>query len=88
MSEKKAKLNRKQQPRPLYQIIITVLDNGSVNAQGFPMDFNLTNQIMDDGKRAIILHFLKQAREGKLNDQNVIEGSRILVAEKKIVGLN
>jgi hypothetical protein len=87
MSQKKAKEARKQAaiPTAVHQITISLMNNGTVNVSGFPMSYPVALQMMLDGQRAIVGWFMKAAKEGRMNDQMVVDGSNILVPDKKLV---
>lgn len=55
---------------------------------GFPNSLDAALNIMDAGKNVLVRHFIQQAKENRLNDQNVIDGGNIIVPKKGLVKLN
>jgi len=80
-------MSQQQPAMPVYSITISIMSDNQVMVKGFPKSLDLCTGILDQGKKAIIDHFIEAAKDGKLNDQNVIDGGKILVPDKRIVGV-
>jgi len=90
MSEKQAKLNRKEDEKPNYIIVskVFISDKGRVRVDvtGFPNQWNDAKLVMDAALGTVANHFIKYARAGNLTDRlELIEPSIILPDEKKII---
>jgi hypothetical protein len=82
MSEKQTKIKRRL---PVAQIIINVMQDGSMNVGGFPSGLDDAITILDNARRIITYHFIDAAKNGKLNDRNVIEKSSIITPKNNII---
>jgi len=43
---------------------------------------------MDRAKNTVVKYFVQQAKENRLNDQNVIDGGNIIVPKKGLLKIN
>jgi len=71
-------------PTPIVQIRITLLSDGALNVNGFPTRLDAALAIMNDAQAAIIAHFVRGAKEGKLDENNAFEDKRILTPSNKV----
>lgn len=65
-------------PQPIGQMKITAMTNGSVAVNGFPVDLDMARHWLYLAEKAIIEHFFKLAREGKLDENNRITKKKII----------
>ena len=76
---------KKQQPaypQPVGQMKITAMSNGAVTVNGFPVDLEMARQWLFLAEKAIIDHFFKLARAGKLDENNRISKNKIIEQKK------
>ena len=90
MSEKTAKLNRKEAEKPNYIIISKVFINDKgrirVDVTGFPNQWNDAKLVMDTALSTVANHFIKYAMAGNLTDGlELIEPVILLPDKKKII---
>ena len=86
MSEKTAKLNRKEAEKPICTVTISIMSSGRVNVNGFPKKWDEAKGVLDAGMSVISRWFINHAREGNLdNDLRLIESNIILPDAKKII---
>ena len=71
-------------PTPIIQIRIILMSDGAMNVNGFPVKLETALAIMQDATTAIVKHFVKGAKEGKLDETNSFEQSRILTPDNKV----
>lgn len=71
-------------PTPVVQVKIILLSNGSLHVGGFPTRLDSALAIMQDATIAIINHFMKGAREGRLDENNSFEKGKILTPDNKV----
>ena len=83
MSEKTAKLNRKEAEKPRWVIVIEAMPSGGINVNGFPTQWSIATAILNSAMGVINGHFIQKAREGKLDDSLCIIESPILLPDKK-----
>ena len=57
------------------------MDNGSVNVNGFPNDLKLALAWINAANNAIVFHFMKLAKDDKLDKDNRVIKSRIIVPD-------
>lgn len=90
MSQKQAKRDRKQSviPTPVYSVTISFMSDNTVSVNGFPRSLDVATDILDQGKRVLVNYFVNAAKDGKLDDKNVVDGGNILVPDKKLVSLS
>lgn len=72
-------------PQPVVQIRITLLNNGSLNVNGFPIGLDSALQIMQDAHTAIVKHFVQGAKDGKLDDTNIFIQNKIITPGNKVI---
>ena len=88
MGKKSNKKFKKSPPVPLFAVRINVFNDGSINVMGFPTRLDAALQVMDMAKNTMVKHFIQQAKENRLNDQNVIDGGNIIVPKKGLLKIN
>lgn len=76
--------NKPVVPTPIVQIRITLMSDGALNVNGFPTKLETALAIMQDAIAAIVKHFVDGAKEGKLDETNTFEQSRILTPDNKV----
>lgn len=85
-------MNNKQQntahPQPVAQMRITIMDNGSVNVNGFPADLREAMSWLFMAKEAVISYFINLAKAGELDENNRVIQKKIITKDKTIVGAN
>lgn len=72
---------------PLFAVRINVFNNGDINVMGFPNNLDMALQTMDQAKNTVVKYFIQQAKENRLNDQNVIDGGNIIIPKKGLLKL-
>ena len=65
-------------PQPIGQMKITAMSNGSVSVNGFPVDLDMARHWLNLAEKAIIDHFFKLARAGKLDENNRIIKKKVI----------
>lgn len=65
-------------PYPVVNIQIILFDNGSLNINGFPAKLGFAIEVMQNATTAIINHFIKGAKGGKLDENNAFENNKTL----------
>lgn len=66
------------EPKAVFHLQAKLFTDGQISVTGFPNDPNAFFQLMADINRAVVKHFMQQAREGK------DAGSQIMIAHPKI----
>ena len=79
------KLQGQVVPHPLMQMKITLLSNQTISVNGIPQDLNTALDILAGASKAVVLHFVRRAKEGKLDDKNRIVQDKILMPDNKLV---
>jgi len=82
MSEKTAKLNRKEAEKPICTVTISIMSSGRVNVNGFPKKWDEAKGVMDAGMSVMSGWFLNHAREGNLDDNLKLIESNIISCQK------
>ena len=72
-------------PQPIAQIKITLMDNGSVNVNGFPNNLELALSYMTAGNIAVVKYFVQLAKDGRLDENNNLIENNILSPKGKLV---
>ena len=86
MSQKTAKLERKEAAKPKITITIKAMADGTINVEGFPTTWALAENILNTAATVVNNHFIQKAREGKLDDKlSIIESTNILLPDKKSI---
>ena len=70
---------KKSGEQVLFQVVTTVLKNGQVNVSGFPASITDALMLVGDINKAIMLHFVKQAVEGTVDNHGCIKQSKIII---------
>lgn len=81
MSEKKMRLGR----RPMVQVVITILNNGSIRVSGYPEDPRQALRIMSMATEAVAMDCVERAGRGAALDakrQKVAAPLRSVAKEK------
>lgn len=90
MSEKRAKEKRKEQEKPLYQVLITISKNGDVNVQGFPDNVAAANDFISKANLALWGYFINEAAAGRVDNRGNVIRTKIEVPSpaqiQKVVG--
>lgn len=77
--------NKKARPVPLFAVRINVFNNGDINVMGFPNNLDMALGTMDRAKNTVVKYFIEKAKEGRLSDQNTVDGGNIIVPQKGIL---
>lgn len=72
-------------PHPLMQMKITLLSNQTINVNGIPLDLDTALDVLAGATKAITQHFVRKAKEGKLDDTNRIIQNKIIAPGNKLV---
>lgn len=76
------KIKKKGHGAAVFMIEITQFEDGYVELRGgIPTSFDVAIGMLFAGIRVVCNMFLRCAKENKLNDQNVIDGSRIVTVK-------
>jgi hypothetical protein len=67
------------------QMKITLLSNQTISVGGIPQDLNVALDILAGASKAVTLHFVGRAKEGKLDGKNRIVQDKILMPDNKLV---
>ncbi len=81
------KIKKKDHGDMICKMEIVQFNDGYLEVRGIPASFDMAKNMLIGADQTICNMFIQCAKENKLNDQNVIDGSRIVVA-KPNVGLN
>jgi len=73
-------------PQPVQQMRITVMDNGQVVVNGFPSNLHTSLLILHRAYKAVTLHFIDAAKNGQIDNYNLVE-SKIITPDKKLVAV-
>ena len=72
-------------PAPIMQMKITLLNNNSLSVRGIPNNLDQALLVLSDATKAVVKHFTKKAREGKLDDMDNLIESKIIQPNQKIL---
>ena len=72
-------------PKPLMQMKITLLDNKSVIVNGIPSNLRTALSLLFDANKAVVDHFVGQAKDGNLDEVNTIVQKNIISPINKIL---
>ena len=72
-------------PQPVIQIKITAMSDGNINVNGFPTSLLTTLDLIFAALKAVIIQFVKIAREGNLDDEYKIIPKKIIEQDKRLV---
>lgn len=72
-------------PQPVIQIKITAMSDGNVNVNGFPTSLLATLDLFFAALKAVIMQFVKTAREGNLDDEYKVIPKKIIEQDKRLV---
>ena len=73
-------------PQPIAQMKITIMSDGAVNVTGFPTDMYIARHWLSRADVAIVDHFIKLAKAGKLDENNVVIEKKIITQDKSLIG--
>lgn len=83
-------MNNKQpdpaHPQPIAQMKITIMNDGSVNVNGFSKDLYMALHWLSRAEVAIIDYFINKAKAGDLDDNNRVIQKKILTKDNSLVG--
>ncbi len=68
-------------PVPVNQIQINMMNNGSIQVNNFPEDYNAAMQVFRLAEDAIIRHFFKGIVENRFDANGSKKGSNIVVVK-------
>ena len=69
-------------PQPVIQIKITAMSDGNINVNGFPNSLLTTLDLFFAAFKAVIVQFVKTAREGNLDDEYKVIPKKIIEQDK------
>jgi len=64
------------------------MDNGEVNVNGFPNNFELALSYMNAANHVIMKYFIELAKDGRLDENNNLIEKNIISPEGKLVDGN
>ena len=73
-------------PQPVAQIRITIMNNGSVNVNGFPTDLREARHWLFMAEEAVMNYFINKAKVGELDENNRLIEKKIITKDKGLVG--
>lgn len=85
MMKTQNKKNAKPQTIPVRKVIINVMADGTVNVARFPNHFDTAMDIMDAARNAVVIEFIKAARDNRLSDDMLIGDGNILMPDKSLI---
>lgn len=72
------------EPRPVIQMTILGFDNGQMAIKGLPLNLNDAQAMLVGANKIVMNEFIKLAKEGKLDKNNTIIQSQIILPKSGI----
>ena len=72
-------------PQPVAQMRITIMNNGSVNVNGFPTDLREARHWLFMAEEAIMNYFINKAKAGELDENNRVIQKKIITKDNHLV---
>lgn len=80
--------NKPVHPQPVLQTKITMMSDGSANVNNFPTNLLACLDLFFAAFKAVVMHFIEQAKAGNLDEKYTMIPKKILTKNKTLVGLD